>query len=224
MKKIGFLVSLKSLKRRVRSVGGSGSISQRYRSLDPDPHQNFTDPQHWVIFPLGLCIRSHVIRILIQHFRLNTDPDPGFWWQKSEQNLQLKKTVFWSKTTIYLSLGLHKERPNNKSLQLSKENIQHFKTWNFLIFFYFCGSFLPSWIRIHWPDWIRIQSGSGSAAVRIHTKMSRILNNWLVLLFAAQVAGGAGERDCAAPRGRPRHRHRPHLRQALLIIYLHFIY
>jgi hypothetical protein len=35
--------------------------------------------------------------------------------------------------------------------------------------FYFCGSFLPSWIRsgfwirirIHWPDWIRIQSGSG---------------------------------------------------------------
>ena len=35
--------------------------------------------------------------------------------------------------------------------------------------FYFCGSFLPSWIRsgvwirirIHWLDWIRIQSGSG---------------------------------------------------------------
>ncbi len=31
-------------------------------------------------------------------------------------------------------------------------------------FFSFWGSFLPSWIRIriHWPDWIRIQSGSGS--------------------------------------------------------------
>ena len=33
----------------------------------------------------------------------------------------------------------------------------------FLNFFYFCGSFLLSWIRIriririHWPDWIRIQ-------------------------------------------------------------------
>ncbi len=23
------------------------SISQRYRSGDPDPHQNVTDPQHW---------------------------------------------------------------------------------------------------------------------------------------------------------------------------------
>ncbi len=34
-------------------------------------------------------------------------------------------------------------------------------------FFFFCGSFLPSCIRIriHWPDWIRIQSGSGSATL-----------------------------------------------------------
>jgi hypothetical protein len=46
-----------------------------------------------------------------------------------------------------LSLGLHKGR-YKRSLQLSKENTQHFKTRNFLIFFYFCGSFLPSWIRI----------------------------------------------------------------------------
>ncbi len=33
--------------------------------------------------------------------------------------------------------------------QLSKENIQHFETWNFLIF-------LPSWNRVHWP----FESGS----------------------------------------------------------------
>jgi hypothetical protein len=26
----------------------SGSISQRYGSGDPDPHQNDTDPQHWL--------------------------------------------------------------------------------------------------------------------------------------------------------------------------------
>jgi hypothetical protein len=33
-----------------------------------------------------------------------------------------------SKTTIYLSLGLHKERPSyRRSLQLSKEAIQHLK-------------------------------------------------------------------------------------------------
>jgi hypothetical protein len=33
-----------------------------------------------------------------------------------------------------------------------EENIQHFKKRNFSAFFYFCGSFLPSWI------WIRIRN------------------------------------------------------------------
>jgi hypothetical protein len=28
-------------------IGGSGSISQRHGSPDPDPHQNVMDPQHW---------------------------------------------------------------------------------------------------------------------------------------------------------------------------------
>ncbi len=52
-----------------------------------------------------------------------------------------------------LSLGLHKERSSyRRSLQLSKEAIQHFKTWTSKFFFYFCGSFLPSWIRILIPD------------------------------------------------------------------------
>jgi hypothetical protein len=27
---------------------GSASISQMYGSADPDPYQNFMDPQHWV--------------------------------------------------------------------------------------------------------------------------------------------------------------------------------
>jgi hypothetical protein len=36
------------------------------------------------------------------------DPDPAFWAEK----LQLKKNFFWIKTTIYLSLGLRKERPS----------------------------------------------------------------------------------------------------------------
>ncbi len=33
----------------------------------------------------------------IQHFRLNTDPepDPGFWWPKVKKNLQLKKKFFF---------------------------------------------------------------------------------------------------------------------------------
>ncbi len=50
---------------------------------------------------------------------------------------------------FYLSLGLHKGRPSyRRNHQPSKENIQHFKRWKFCPFFYFLGSFLPSWIRI----------------------------------------------------------------------------
>jgi hypothetical protein len=28
-------------------IAGSRSISQRHGSVDPDPHQNDMDPQHW---------------------------------------------------------------------------------------------------------------------------------------------------------------------------------
>jgi hypothetical protein len=88
------------------------------------------------------------------------DPDPiqiqGFDDQKLKK-IQLKKIkLFGSKTTIYLSLELHKGRPSyGRNLQLSKENIQYLKTCNFLNFVYFFfGSLLPSWIRIrsHWPE------------------------------------------------------------------------
>ncbi len=60
---------------------------------------------------------------------------------------------FFFKNCNLLSLGLHKGRSNyRRSLHPSKENIQLFKTWNFLIFFDFCGSFLPSWIQIRIPN------------------------------------------------------------------------
>ncbi len=45
MKKIFLFASFKSMRKEV----GSGYISQRYGSGDPDPHQNVTDPQHWII-------------------------------------------------------------------------------------------------------------------------------------------------------------------------------
>jgi hypothetical protein len=38
----------------MRKIAGSGAgsesgyVSQRYGSVDPDPHHNVTDPQHWV--------------------------------------------------------------------------------------------------------------------------------------------------------------------------------
>jgi hypothetical protein len=82
----------------------------------------------------GLRIHIHFIRIRIQHFRLNTNPDPdpirfqGFNDQKLKKNTAEKKIYFFlSKTAIYLSLGLHKVCPSyRRSLQLSKEAIQHF--------------------------------------------------------------------------------------------------
>ncbi len=91
----------------------------------------------------GLRIRIHFIRIRnrirIQHFRLNTDPDPdpGLNDQKlKKKNYSWKKMYFFgSKTTIYLSLSLHKERPSyRRSPQISKEAIQHFKTRTFKFF------------------------------------------------------------------------------------------
>jgi hypothetical protein len=53
-KKIIFFASLKSLKKKVGS--GSGSISQRCGSPDPDPHQNVTDPQHCIVRYPNYCI------------------------------------------------------------------------------------------------------------------------------------------------------------------------
>jgi hypothetical protein len=66
------------------------------------------------------------IRIRIQY-------GPGYrtLMTKIEKKLQLKKKINFlgSKTAIYLSLGLHKERPSyRRSLQLSKGAIQHLKT------------------------------------------------------------------------------------------------
>jgi ribosome recycling factor len=95
-----------------------------------------------VIVIAVLRIRIHFIRIRIQRFRLNTDPnlDPiririqsgsrALMTKNVRKKLLLKKKKnFKSKTTVYLSLGLHKERPSyRRSLQISKEAIQHFKT------------------------------------------------------------------------------------------------
>ncbi len=77
---------------------------------------------------------------------MNTNPDPDpirIRIQSGSRALMTKNwkkitaekfflIFFWSKTAIYLSLGLHKVCPSyRRSLQLSKEAIQHFKTWTF---------------------------------------------------------------------------------------------
>jgi hypothetical protein len=68
----------------------------------------------------------------------NTDPDPdpiriqSFNDKKFKKKITAEKKIRFflkSKTAIYLCLGLHKVCPGyRRSLQLTKEAIQHFKT------------------------------------------------------------------------------------------------
>jgi hypothetical protein len=55
---------LKSLKKvvgsGVESGSASGSISQRYGSKDPDPHQNVMDPQHLSLPYSSTCWHTHI--------------------------------------------------------------------------------------------------------------------------------------------------------------------
>jgi hypothetical protein len=86
-----------------------------------------------VFFKAVFRSRIHLTRIRIQHFKLNTDPDPdlGVLMTKNLKKFMAEKKINFvgSETTIYLSLGLHKGRPGcGRSLSPSKENIQHFKT------------------------------------------------------------------------------------------------
>jgi hypothetical protein len=61
----------------------------------------FFSPGFWQ----GCGFRIHLIRIRIQHFRLNTDPDPGVLMTKNVKKFTAeKKLIFYgSKTTIYYS-------------------------------------------------------------------------------------------------------------------------
>jgi hypothetical protein len=80
-----------------------------------------------------------VVHIDLMRIRI-TDPDPTLFLiadpdpvsiTKNWKNLQLKLFIYFfdRKIAIDLSLGLPKGRPSDRrSLQPSKENIQHFKT------------------------------------------------------------------------------------------------
>ncbi len=111
------------------------------------------------------------IRIRIQHLGCIPIRIQGFFDQKFKKFYNSHKKNFKSKTTIYLSLVLHKGRPSYKrSLQLSKENIQHFKTWNFLIFLLL---------------WVIFPPGSGSGfriqiRIRIHCDLIESWSETLV--------------------------------------------
>jgi hypothetical protein len=63
---------MKSLKKGVGSRVGSGSISKRYGSGDPDPesHQKVTGPQHW--FPELNILYYPLIKIATYSFSMRT--------------------------------------------------------------------------------------------------------------------------------------------------------
>ncbi len=64
-----FLTSLRSLTNIAGS--GSGSISHRYGSADPDPDQYFMDPQHW--FQVFFFLTHHLFWIVVKHrFAINS--------------------------------------------------------------------------------------------------------------------------------------------------------
>ncbi len=131
---------------RIRSTG--------FALYDEFLSQNFSTLMRLVILEF-ISIFSTVLWIWIYWIRIQHSSESRFGSKYSWKKL----SFFIKKIAIYLSLGLHKGRPSyRESLQPSKENIQHFKTWNFSTFFYFCGSILPSWIRIHRSYWIRIQA------------------------------------------------------------------
>jgi hypothetical protein len=74
-----------------------------------------------------------LIGIRIQNFRLiliRLQAGSRVLMTKNLKKFTAEKNLFLlDQTTIYLFLGLHKARPiYRRSLQLSKENIQHFKT------------------------------------------------------------------------------------------------
>ncbi len=100
-------------------------------------------------------------------------------WQKftAGKNFSGTKNFNW----LDLSLCLHKGRLNyRRSLQFSKENIQHqVQTLNFLIFFYFCVSFWLSWLRIRIPNTDRdpltwLNPAPGSVSLPQSTKFSSV--------------------------------------------------
>ncbi len=76
-----------------------------------------------------------LFRIRIRHFRLNTNPDPnpGFWWPKIKNKLQLKKNI-WYFFDQNCNLFMSKQQ---KPSVLNREHPASFKTWNFLTFFQF---------------------------------------------------------------------------------------
>ncbi len=109
--------------------------------------------ENMVTASIGICSNCKSSRIVDPHWlpiSKSRDLMTKNW--KKFAAVKLFYILFGSKIAIYLSLGLHKGHTiYRRSIQPSKENIQHFKTWKFFTFFYICGQFFSSRIRIQQP-------------------------------------------------------------------------
>ncbi len=116
---------------------------------------------------LNQCCVSALVSMRIQLFRLMRIRIQGFDDRKSKIIYSWQNGLFWSKIAIYLSLGLHKGRLKiqDKSSS-SKDNIQHFKTWNFFTFVGHLNIFalLDPDLHSHSTN----QNECGSVRTRIH--------------------------------------------------------
>ncbi len=126
-----------------------------------------------------------------------SNQDPELLWPKIEIKLQLKKNLncFLIKNCILpiprppYSMSKLQKKPS--ALKRGHPTLQNMNFYQF--FFYFCGSLLPSWIRIHWPDWIRIQSGSGSETLMLphfyimHGKETGLLIKMIFVFLRCEV-------------------------------------
>ncbi len=105
-------------------------------------------------------IRIHLIRIRIQHFRLNAYPDPGFWWKKNWKMFTAKKNFFYQKlqfTDLYACIKDAQSTGEvysfqNTTYSTSKHEISYFISSTFLC--HFCPPGSGSGLRIR----IRIEN------------------------------------------------------------------
>ncbi len=100
-------------------------------------------------------------------------PDLGFDDHNWRKKYSWKKIILFA---IYLS---REEFGNQKRTSSNLKNLDCY------IFSIFVGSFLPSWIRIQGPHWIRVQSGSGS--VKLVQKVGESVQwRWVATLFRTE--------------------------------------
>jgi hypothetical protein len=85
--------------------------------------------------------------ILAESLNTNPDPDSGFWWPKIGKNYTVLKQklipICLMKISFNLSIGLHKGQPSYwRTLQPSKENIQHYMKFLNFLFLWLMFAFL----------------------------------------------------------------------------------